>query len=437
MRGNHWGRFFGITAFGESHGPAVGVVIEDIKPGIEFPFDEIRQALERRRPGKGEFVSSREEKDQFEVLSGLFEGKTTGMPICLVVYNRDARSEDYEILQELFRPGHADLSLYRKFKIFDYRGGGRVSGRETIARVAASPLVASIIEPAEIEIYPLSIGKIRIEDIDLEFLNSNELGWPCRKTFDSLLDYLADIRLKGDSVGGIVQVNIRKLPAGIGDPVFEKLDANISKGIMTIGGVKGIEFGAGFELGSMQGSEANDPLDSLSFSEEPTNSGGIYGGISSGDLLSFRFVVKPTPSISLPQKSVDRSGNHRTLKLSGRFDTCLVPRIIPVAEAMLKLVLADAISYQRLVENKQSDLTTLREAIDKVDEDILLSIFRRDKLIEQVAELKRSEKLETYQPEREREVFRNLIAKGAELGIDPELLRKIWEILLEHSRNRQ
>jgi|SRR5690554_4213201 len=437
MRGNHWGRFFGITAFGESHGPAVGVVIEDVRPGIEFPFEEIRQALERRRPGKGKFASSRQEMDQIEVLSGLFDGKTTGMPLCLVVYNRDSCPEDYEILRDLFRPGHADLSLYRKFKIFDYRGGGRVSGRETIARVAASPLVSRVIEPAEIDIYPISIGKIRIEEVHPEFLKSNELSWPCQKSYDRLLDYLSDIRQRGDSVGGIVQVIIRNLPAGLGDPVFEKLDANLSKGIISIGGVKGIEFGAGFELGKMQGSQANDPLESLEFREETTNAGGIYGGISTGDLISFRFVVKPTPSISLPQKTVDRSGRHRTLRLSGRFDTCLVPRIIPVAEAMIKLVLADAISYQRLVEAQQPDLDSLREAIDKIDEDILISLFRRDRIIEQIAELKKRDNLKVYQPEREAELYKSLIIRGEELGIDPELIRKLWQTLLEHSRRKQ
>jgi chorismate synthase len=437
MKGNYLCKLWGITAFGESHGPAIGVVIEDIKPGIDFPHKEIQKELDRRKPGKGRISSSRKETDQLVVLSGVFEGKTTGMPICMLVYNRDSRSEDYEAVKDIFRPGHADLALYKKFKIYDYRGGGRVSGRETIARVAAGALVDQMIKPAKILVYPFSIGKIAAVSFDRDFIRNNELSWPCPATYKQLLSSLEEIREKGDSVGSIVQVLIENVPGGLGDPVFEKLDANLSKAILSIGGVKGIEFGAGFDLGKMLGSEANDPLLSLTPSTEPGKAGGIYGGMTTGDPVSFRFVVKPTPSISLPQQTITRHGKQETLNLNGRFDLCLIPRIIPVAEAMIKLVLADAISYRNLLKNALPELGELREALDKIDEDILLSLYRRNKIVEQVAALKKQKGIAVKQPDREAEIFRQLEDKGNKLELDSKMLKRIWQIILEFSRDKQ
>ena len=437
MKGNHWDKFCGFTAFGESYSPAVGIVIEDIKPGIVFPLEEIQQELDRRRPGKGIYTSPRQEKDQIVVLSGLFEGKTTGMPICMLVYNQDLRVEDYEVTRDVFRPGHADLTWYKKFKIYDYRGGGRASGRETIARVAAGALVKKILEPVNILIYPLSLGETRSKSFDLDFLKSNDLSWPCSQTYDQLIKDMDRVKRNGDSVGGIVQVVITNVPEGLGDPVFEKLDANLAKAIISIGGVKGIEFGAGFQLGTLTGSEANDPILSLTASQEPDRSGGINGGISSGYPVTFRFVVKPTPSISVPQLSVDKKGNPQILALKGRFDCCLVTRIIPVTEAMIRLVLADALSYQKLIESRPFDLDTLREAIDKVDEDILLALVRRKKIVEKIAQCKREKGLQVYQKDRETEIIASLLQKGELLGLDPELIKELWQKIIENSRKNQ
>ncbi len=437
MKGNHWGKLWGVTAFGESYSPAVGVVIEDIKPGIDFPYEDIQKELNRRKPGGSSFTSSRQESDKLEVLSGVFEGKTTGMPICMLVYNKDLRPEDYEFLRDVFRPGHADLSMYKKFKIYDYRGGGRASGRETIARVAAGTLVNKLVQPVQILLYPVSLGSIDSQSFDHSFLESNELYWPCPKTYRSVLSYLNKIKESGNSVGGIVQAKIRDIPEGLGDPVFEKLDANLSKAILSIGGVKGIEFGAGFQIGRMKGSEANEPVNSLSPGNERDKGGGIYGGISTGSPVTFRFSVKPTPSISLPQKTIDKQGKPVVLKMKGRFDYCLVPRIIPVAEAMIKLVLADAISYQNLVTGNPPGLDSLREALDKIDEEILLSLYRRDKIIEQIAVIKKQKKISVKQPAREAEIFGQLKQKCDGLSLDYELVQRIWQMILEHSRSKQ
>jgi chorismate synthase len=437
MKGNFWGHAWGITSFGESHSKAVGVVIEDVKPGIDFPFAEINNALARRRPGRSSFSSSRQEPDELVVLSGVFEGKTTGMPICLVVYNLDSRPEDYELLKELFRPGHADFAYFKKFKIYDYRGGGRASGRETIARVAAAGLVGEVLGSIQIVLYPVRIGEISVENKDDHFLKQNSLYWPCKKTYPLVTDYLNEIKASGDSCGAIIEGVIRHVSSGLGDPVFEKLDANLAKAILSIGGVKGIEFGEGFELGCLKGSEANDPINCMKPSQRMTKAGGIYGGISSGEPITFRFVVKPTPSISISQETVDREGKPRKISMKGRFDTCLATRVIPVAEAMVKLVLADAISYQRLLESKEPNLTDMREALDKIDEDIVILLGKRKRITDRIKELKKKEGLESYQPERESSILRRLLEISAEFELDGELIRKIWQAIFVSNRGER
>ena len=437
MKGSSWSGFLGFTTFGESHGKAIGIVIEDVKANVVFPIEEIKKELARRRPGRGKFSSARKEDDDLVIISGVFEGKTTGAPICLLVYSLDASPDDYQAIKDFFRPGHADHTWYEKFKIYDYRGGGRASGRETISRVIASALVNKVIEPIEVTAYPIVIGEITAVDNDLSFSKKNELYWPCPETYPSLIDYLQNIRGRGDSVGGIVEILIRNVPAGLGDPVFEKLDANLGKALLSIGGVKGIEFGAGFELGRLKGSEANDEIIRLSETQVKTKAGGIYGGISSGDTINLRIVVKPTPSIALPQKTIDKEGNPQEIKLTGRFDTCIVQRVIPVAEAMIKLVFADSFAYQKQIDGQELGLDELREAIDKVDEDILFAIGRRKKIVEKVGELKKREKMAVRQPGREKELLDGLKAKGEELGISVELIEKLWDAILDDSRKMQ
>lgn len=433
MRSNFWKSVYGITTFGESHGKGIGVVIEDVKPGITFPLTEIQEALNRRKPGKNRFSSARDEPDNLEVISGVFNGKTTGMPICLMVYNKDAQTQDYSGLEEIFRPEHADLAYFKKFKIFDHRGGGRASGRETIARVIAGSFVNSLLKDVSIRIYPLSIGDVKVQEVDRSNIYRNPLYWPCTKTYNQVLDYLSLIKEKRDSVGGIVEVKINNIAPGLGDPVFEKLDANLAKAILSIGSVKGIEFGLGYDLAKLRGSEVNQSLISLD-PESESNSGGIYGGISTGEPIVFRFIVKPTPSIGVMQQTINRGGEKRKIELQGRFDTCIIPRIIPVADAMIKLVIADALSYQRLIQANESGLDQYREAIDKLDEDILIALSRRKRISDQIVEHKNKHNIDHYKPEREKLLLQSLREKAINMNLDKDLIDNIWKSIFENNR---
>jgi chorismate synthase len=319
---NTFGKNFRVTTFGESHGPALGAVVDGCPAGIPISVADIQPLLDRRRPGKDPLSSSRKEKDQVEILSGVFEGKTTGAPIALIVYSRDARSEDYESLRDVFRPGHADFTFQSKYGWRDYRGGGRSSGRETVARVAAGALAMKCLALQGIRIHSriCSIhGVTGTEEMEAEIRSAQN---------------------RGDSVGGIIELQAEGCPAGLGDPVFGKLDALIASALMGIGGVKGVEIGEGFHAADLFGSEHNDPLGKEGFLSN--HAGGILGGISNGEVIQVRMAVKPTPSIHLAQKTLDRQGNEVTIEIKGRHDPCIVPRVQPVAEAMLALVLMDA-----------------------------------------------------------------------------------------------
>lgn len=433
MRSNKWDSFIGITTFGESHGPAIGVVLEDIKPGIDFPFKRIQQELNKRRPINGSYSSLRKEEDRIKVISGVLEGKTTGMPICILVDNTDFKTADYEKIKNIFRPGHGDYSFFKKFKIYDYRGGGRISGRETISRVAASAVVSELIKPIEIKVYPVQIGEICVSEIDHNF--SNELSWPDKITFPHLIAYLDAIKTEGNSVGGIVECSIVKIPAGLGDPVFEKLDANLAKAVISIGSVKGIEFGDGFKAAAAKGSENNDQISNSGFITN--HSGGILGGISTGQEIKFRFVVKPTPSIKLKQSTINSKNEKVELKLEGRFDTCIIPRILPIAKAMVTLVLADAVSYQKLVSGDELNLYDYREALDKIDEDILIALKRRLKISELIGAFKKSNQLPVNDLNREQELLENLNKKADQLGLKRSSVQQIWKLLISDSKEIQ
>ena len=331
---NSFGRSFRITSFGESHGPAIGVVIDGCPPGVRLSEADIQPALERRRPVKDPLSSPRKEPDRVEILSGVFEGRTTGMPIALLIRNIDVRSSDYDKLKDLFRPGHADYTYQAKYGIRDHRGGGRSSGRETAARVAAGAVAAIILKEVEITVS----GTIE------EIHGVTDPGY-----------FAAEIekaKAEGDSVGGIIRVTATGCPPGLGDPVFSKLDALIAGAMMGIGGVKGVSIGDGFDAARMKGSEHNDPMDRHGF--RSNHAGGILGGISSGADIVVRLAVKPTASISLPQKTISRTGEEAEIRVKGRHDPCIVPRVVPVAEAMLSLVLVDALfeqeKYRRFVK---------------------------------------------------------------------------------------
>jgi chorismate synthase len=324
---NTFGRSFRCTTFGESHGPALGVVIDGCPPGLPLSGDDIQPALDRRRPGHDPLTSPRAEPDRVEILSGVFEGRTTGTPLAMIIWNREARSSDYDDLREIFRPGHADFTYQMKYGIRDHRGGGRSSGRETAARVAAGAVAARILLKAGITISGT------IEEIHGV---SDPLGRE-----EEIRNAIAE----GDSVGGIIRVTARGCPPGLGDPVFGKLDALIAGALMSIGGVKGVEIGDGFAAAGRKGSEQNDEMDSTGFLSN--HAGGILGGISNGADIVVRVGVKPTPSIRKPQKTLTTGGEETVVSIQGRHDPCIVPRVLPVAEAMLCLVLADALIEQQ------------------------------------------------------------------------------------------
>lgn len=435
MRSNFLDQFLGFTCFGESHGKAMGIVIEDIIPGIDFPFEQIQDALNQRRPGHLSSSSSRKEKDEIFVLSGVYEGKTTGLPICIIVYNQDVRSQDYLSLKEVFRPGHADYSWFQKFKIYDWRGGGRASGRETISRVIAGSLVSTLTEPVQMQIYPLSIGSIKAQEVDEAFITTNPYSWPDPNNYQALLDHIQQIKDANDSIGVMIQCNILNVTAGLGDPVFKKLDAQLAQALLSIGGVKGIEFGDGFQLCQMKGSQSNDPIGPKGVISN--HQGGISGGVSNGQIISFRLAVKAVPSIALDQHTTDVNGNPRMINVNGRHDVCLVPRIIPVIKSMIQLCLADAMAYQKLINQEKSSLIDYREAIDKIDEDILLAICRRMKISEQIGYYKKQKDLSSYDPQREADLKKSLAEKAEILGLDQELINKIWQILIEESKRKQ
>jgi chorismate synthase len=323
---NTFGRNFCVTTFGESHGRALGAVIDGCPPGIPLDETDIQPLLDRRRPGSSPMTSPRNETDTVEILSGVFEGKTTGTPIAMIVRNRDVQSRDYEELRTVFRPGHADFTYQEKFGIRDHRGGGRSSGRETVGRVAAGALAMKYLAMNGISISGRIVsvhGRTDPAGIEEEILAAKQAG---------------------DSVGGIAEIVAKGCPAGLGDPVFGKLDALIAGAMMGIGAVKGVEIGDGFAVAGRFGSENNDAMTKDGFATN--HAGGILGGISSGQEIVVRIAVKPTPSIAKTQKTKNIHGNVVEISVSGRHDPCIVPRIIPVAEAMLALVLADALLEQ-------------------------------------------------------------------------------------------
>jgi len=341
MTGNSFGKLFKVTTWGESHGKAIGVVIDGMPPRI--PLDEkiIQTDLDRRSPGKGGAQTSRKESDKVEILSGVFEGKTTGTPISLLIWNKDQKSSHYDDLKEVFRPGHADFTYQKKYGIRDHRGGGRSSGRETAARVAAGAVAKQLLHGIEIMGFSRQIGKIEAGMVQADFIETNPLRCPDPETFDKMKKEIPE----DDSVGGIAEFHVAGVPPGLGDPVFEKLDALLGAALFSLGSVKGVEFGDGFDVAGAHGSENNDAIGKKGFLTN--HAGGVLGGISNGDLLIIRAAIKPTPSISKKQKTITTNGKKTNIEIKGRHDRCIVPRIIPVCEAMIALVLADRMLIQR------------------------------------------------------------------------------------------
>ncbi|NLX69463.1 MAG: chorismate synthase [Clostridiales bacterium] len=355
MSGSSIGKNFTVTTWGESHGKAIGVVIDGCPAGLPLCEEDIQKDLDRRRPGQSPYSTPRNEEDMVNILSGTFEGITTGTPISLIIYNHDQRSKDYSQIANVYRPGHADYTYHQKYGIWDYRGGGRASGRETAARVAAGAVAKKILSRLGVKIlaYTLSIGPVKIdpEYFDENEIYKNPLAMPDRKAFQKAAEYIEQMKEKGDSTGGVVECMINGLPCGVGEPVFEKLDAVLGKAILSIGAVKGIEFGRGFGAAFTTGSQNNDPLTYIQnkgLVKETNNSGGITGGISEGFPIVFRAAFKPTPSIRMAQKTVTHDMQNTELNLGGRHDPVIVPRAVVVVEAMTAITLVDYL-FQRIL----------------------------------------------------------------------------------------
>ena len=349
MSGNTLGTLFRVTTWGESHGRGIGVVIDGCPPGLDLDESMIQTFLDRRRPGTSSASTRRKESDQAVIYSGIFERKTTGTPIAIMIANQDADSRSYEPIADVYRPGHGDITYQSKYGIRDWRGGGRASARETAARVAAGAVAGLILEPLGIQVisYTLALGGITASVVDLNEIHQNPFCCPDKDAAIDMANRVEDVRKQGDSIGGIVEIVVTGVPAGLGEPVFDKLDAELAKALMSIGAVKGVEIGDGFRAASRLGSENNDSITPEGFASN--HSGGILAGISNGDNLIIRAAVKPIPSISILQQTINRDHEPVSLAIKGRHDISAIPRINPVCEAMVKLVLADHVLRQKAI----------------------------------------------------------------------------------------
>jgi chorismate synthase len=355
MAGNIFGQAFRITTFGESHGPAIGVVIDGVPPNIPITLKEIQYELDRRRPGQSKITTQRKESDQVEILSGVFEDKTTGTALALLIRNEDQRSKDYDNIKDLFRPGHADYTYFMKYGQRDYRGGGRSSGRETACRVAAGAIAKKILDKHNIKIiaYTLAVGDIYAKKIDYTVIEQNIVRAPDMEAAELMIAKIDEARMNCDSVGGIVEAVVHGCPPGLGDPVFDKLNARLAYGLMSIGTIRGIEFGKGFDATTMNASKHNDKFywDGSRVRTLTNNSGGILGGISNGENIVLRVAVKPPSSIAQPQQTVSQDFKDATIEVKGRHDPCICPRVVPVVEAMIALTIVDSLMLQKMISN--------------------------------------------------------------------------------------
>ena len=345
---NSYGTLFKISTFGESHGPAIGVIIDGCPAGLQIDESYIQSELDRRKPGQSKITTQRKEDDTFKILSGVFEGKSTGTPIAIVIENQDQRSKDYSHIAETFRPSHADYTYESKYGIRDYRGGGRSSARETAARVAAGAIAKLLLKHHGLDInaYVSEVGDIKTPhytELDLSKTEDNIVRCPDAATAEKMIALIDQVRLDRDTIGGIVTCVIKNTPVGLGEPVFDKLHAEIGKAMLSINAVKGFEYGSGFEGTRLRGSQHNDAFynEGGKIKTKTNFSGGIQGGISNGEDIYFNVAFKPVATIMQDQPSVDKHGNETTVSGKGRHDPCVVPRAVPIVEAMAALVLAD------------------------------------------------------------------------------------------------
>ena len=346
MSANTFGKIFSVTTFGESHGTAMGCIIDGCPPNLEINSKDIQAELDRRKPGQSDVTTQRKEEDEVEILSGVFEGKTLGTPIGMIIYNKDQQSKDYSNIKDVFRPNHADITYQAKYGHRDYRGGGRASARETVNWVAAGAIAKKILQEEGISVngFVSEIGKIKADSINHKETRNKYFFCDGSKLPD-LDSMFKDLIEEGNSIGAKLGIVIENCPVGLGDPVFEKLDANLAKAIMTINAVKSVSIGNADDLLELKGSEARDEITSSGYSSN--NSGGILGGISNGDDISLSFIIKPTSSIKTKGKTVNKKGEDVDIEVTGRHDPCVGIRAVPIAEAMVSLVLVDHLLLNR------------------------------------------------------------------------------------------
>lgn len=357
---NTYGHIFRITTFGESHGKAVGVTIDGCPAGIEVDEEFIQLQMDRRRPGQSKITTQRKEADKVEILSGVFDGKTTGTPIMMVVFNADQRSKDYSHIKDHFRPSHADYTYHVKYGVRDYRGGGRSSARETLARVGAGALAMQFLKQKGIEVmsYVSQVGGLRLEkpytELDMGKIENNIVRCPDEEMADKMIKLIDDTRKNRDTIGGVVTGVIKGVPAGLGEPVFDKLHAELGKAMLGINAVKGFEYGSGFDGVALSGSAHNDEFyqdEEGNFRTKTNYSGGIQGGISNGEDIYFRVAFKPVATIMQDQDSLDKDGNKVVVSGKGRHDPCVVPRAVPIVDAMSALVIADFLLRNEVIKS--------------------------------------------------------------------------------------
>lgn len=352
-----YGKIFKISTFGESHGRAIGVVVDGCPSGVDFDALLIQNELDRRKPGQSRITTQRKEADSFEVLSGVFEGKTTGTPIALVIFNEDQKSKDYAHIADKFRPSHADYTYSTKYGVRDYRGGGRSSARETAARVAAGALAKMVLNHHGVEIYSYvsQAGAMKLDksyqELDLSRIDDNAVRCPDTEMAEKMFNYIDQVRKDGDSIGGVITGVIKNVPAGWGEPVFDKLHAELGKAMLSINAVKGFEYGSGFDGVELLGSQHNDAFytdENGKIKTKTNHSGGIQGGISNGEDIYFRVAFKPVATIMIDQDSVNEEGDAVTVSGKGRHDPCVLPRAVPIVDSMSALVLVDAMLRARV-----------------------------------------------------------------------------------------
>lgn len=419
-----------IHTFGESHGPAIGVLIEGIMPNLDFPYDEMRQALQSRFP-KTQGTTARIEPENIEVLSGVFEGKTTGMPLCIIIRNQANVSSDYDALKDVFRPGHADFAWFHKYKIHDHRGGGRSGGRETASRIIAATILKPLLGNIRILYNTIRVGAFEssYHDDYTQPDKSNPHCWNNPDNYPDLLKYISEVKANGDSVGGEIRIRIVNVPCGLGDPVYDKLNANLAKALFSIPSVKGVSFGDGETLGRMLGSESNDSPTPMGFSSN--HLGGINGGVSTGQDIIINVIIRAVPSIRKPQNSITKGAEETVISIQGRHDSCHIPRIIPVLDATISLALVDAMQHQKLVSGDTQSMFDLREAIDKLDEDLIQILSRRKRMVEKVKHFKEKNGLKPKDEKRELKILEKSTNLAREHHLNIQSVREIMRQVLD------